>query len=92
MSPAGDQKGSAIAAIPAPGTRTPEQLRTDIVSGRQQLGDNVSELRGRINELTDWRLQAEKHQTELIIGAAAVGTVLAGALALKLRSGRGDDF
>ena len=36
-----------------PGTRTPEQIRADIVARREQLGRNVDTLRGRVNEITD---------------------------------------
>ena len=38
-----------------------------------QLGTSVEALRGRVNELTDWRRQVEEHKQQLIVGAAAVG-------------------
>lgn len=59
----------------APG-RTPAEIRRDIDFRRQQLGTSVEALRGRVNELTDWRRQVREHKRELIIGAAAVGFVI----------------
>ncbi len=84
----GSTPTTGIAAIPEPGSREPEQIRADIVRQRQQLGRNVAALRGRVRDLTDVRKQAREHQTELMIGAAAVGAVAAGVFLLKRR---GDD-
>jgi len=56
----------------APG-RSPAEIRRDIELKRHQLGSSVEALRGRVNELTDWRRQAEEHKQQLIMGAAAVG-------------------
>jgi len=56
----------------APG-RSPAEIRRDIELRRQQLGTSVEALRGRVNDLTDWRRQAEEHKQQLIMGAAAVG-------------------
>ena len=70
---------------PAPGTRSAEQIRDDIVARRRQLGSNVQTLRGRVNEITDWRGQARRHRRELILGAAVVGGLAIGALALRRR-------
>ncbi|HVD87075.1 MAG TPA: DUF3618 domain-containing protein [Solirubrobacterales bacterium] len=56
----------------APG-RSPAEIRRDIDLKRRQLGSSVEALRGRVNELTDWRRQAEEHKRELMIGAAALG-------------------
>lgn len=56
----------------APG-RSPAEIRRDIELKRHQLGTSVEALRVRVNELTDWRRQAEEHKQQLIIGAAAIG-------------------
>jgi hypothetical protein len=53
--------------------RSAAEIRRDIDLQRQQLGTSVEALRGRVNELTDWRRQAREHKKELIVGAAAVG-------------------
>ena len=68
----------------APG-RTPEQIRSDIELKRRQLGTSVEALRGRVNELTDWRRQAEEHKEQLIIGAAAVGFLIGARAMLRRR-------
>jgi len=56
----------------APG-RSPAEIRRDIELKRRELGSSVEALRGRVNELTDWRRQVEEHKQQLIVGAAAVG-------------------
>ena len=76
---------NGIATIPPPGTRSPEQIRADIVARRQELGSSVSTLRGRVNEITDWRGQVRKHRTELIAVGVGVGLLAAGAAFLFRR-------
>jgi hypothetical protein len=67
--------------------RSPAEIRRDIELRRRQLGTSVEALRGRVNELTDWRRQAEEHKQQLIYGAAAVG-FLVGARAMLRRRRR----
>ena len=71
----------ATAGRPA---RTSAEIRRDIDAQRQQLGTSVEALRGRVNELTDWRRQAREHKKELIVGAAAVGFIVG----IRLMRGR----
>ncbi len=73
-------------ATPMPGTRTPEQIRADIVARREQLGRNVDTLRGRVNEITDVKRQVDKHRGALIVGAAVVAGLAIGAFALRRRN------
>jgi hypothetical protein len=68
----------------APG-RSPAEIRRDIELKRRQLGTSVEALRGRVNELTDWRRQAEEHKQQLIVGAAAVGFLIGARAMLKRR-------
>lgn len=68
----------------APG-RSSAEIRRDLEVQREQLGRSVEALRGRINELTDWRRQVREHRRELIIGAAAAGFVIGGIVALRRR-------
>ncbi len=75
---------NGIAALPPPGTRSPDQIRADIVARRQELGSSVQSLRGRVNEITDWRGQLRKHRTELIAVGVGAG-LLAGAVAFLRR-------
>ncbi len=70
---------------PAPGTRSAEQIRNDIVREREELGRSVDALRGRVGELTNWRRQVREHKRELAIGAAVVGFAVGGLLALRRR-------
>jgi hypothetical protein len=72
------------AAPGAPG-RSPEQIRRDIDLRRQQLGSSVEALRGKVNELTDWRRQVRTHKRELIIGAAVVGFAIGARAMLRRR-------
>jgi len=64
--------------------RSAAEIRRDIDAERQQLGTSVEALRGKVNELTDWRRQAREHKRELIIGAAAVGFLVG----IRLMRGR----
>jgi len=72
----------------APG-RTPAEIRRDIEAKRLQLGGSVEALRLRVNELTDWRRQAEEHKQQLIMGAAAVGFFVGARAMLRRRRNRG---
>ena len=72
----------------APG-RSPAEIRRDIELRRRQLGTSVEALRGRVNELTDWRRQVEEHKQQLIVGAAAVGFFIGARAMLRRRRNRG---
>ena len=67
----------------APG-RSAAEIRRDIELKRHQLGSSVEALRVRVNELTDWRRQAEEHKQQLIVGAAAIGFFI-GVRAMRRR-------
>jgi hypothetical protein len=71
----------------APG-RTPAEIRRDIELRRRQLGTSVEALRGRVNELTDWRRQVDEHKQQLIVGAAAVGFLIGARAMLRRRKRR----
>ncbi len=68
----------------APG-RSPAEIRRDIELKRRELGTSVESLRGRVNELTDWRSQAEQHKEQLIMGVAAVGFLIGARAMLRRR-------
>ena len=70
---------------PAPGTRSAEEIRADIQRQREELGQSVEALRGRVNELTDWRAHVREHREQIAIGAAVVGFAIGGLLALRRR-------
>jgi Protein of unknown function (DUF3618) len=71
----------------APG-RSPAEIRRDIDLKRRQLGTSVDALRGRVNELTDWRRQVEDHKQQLVVGAAAVGFFIGARAMLRRRKRR----
>jgi hypothetical protein len=74
----------ARASEPRP-TRTSAEIRRDIEQQREQLGQSVEALRGRVTELTDWRRMVREHRREIAIGAAVVGFAVGGLLALRRR-------
>jgi hypothetical protein len=71
----------------APG-RSPAEIRRDIDLKRRELGTSVEALRGRVNELTDWRRQVEEHKDQLIMGAAAIGFFVGARAMLRRRKRR----
>ena len=71
----------------APG-RSPAEIRRDIDLKRRELGSSVEALRGRVNELTDWRRQVEEHKDQLVMGAAAVGFLIGARAMLRRRKRR----
>ena len=71
----------------APG-RSPAEIRRDIDLKRRELGTSVEALRGRVNEITDWRRQVEEHKEQLIMGAAAVGFFIGARAMLRRRRNR----
>ena len=72
----------------APG-RSSAEIRRDIELRRGQLGSSVEALRLRVNELTDWRRQAEEHKQQLIFGAAAIGFFIGARAMMRRRRNRG---
>jgi Protein of unknown function (DUF3618) len=80
-------RGNGRWAPPPPGTRSAEQIRSDIVQQRQELSRTVDALRNRWVQVTDVRRQVREHRTELAVGAAVVGFLIGGALALRRRRG-----
>ena len=62
-------------------SRSPEQIRADMESNRQELGVAVEKLRAEVTEITDWRKHIRAHQREVVIGAAVAGFVLGGGIA-----------
>ena len=65
--------------------RSAAEIRRDIELQRQDLSRSVVALRGRVNELTDWRRQVREHRSQLIVGAAVAGFALGGLMALRRR-------
>jgi hypothetical protein len=70
---------------PPPGTRSAEQIRQDIVQQREQLSRSVDALRHRWIEATDIKRQISEHRNEIAAGAAVVGLIVGGLIALRRR-------
>ena len=70
---------------PPPGTRSAEEIRRDIVQQRHELSRSVDALRNRWVQVTDVKRQIREHRTELAVGAAVVGFLVGGAIALRRR-------
>jgi hypothetical protein len=80
-------RGNGRWSPPPPGTRSAEQIRRDLVQQRQEFGRSVEALRNRWVQVTDVKRQIREHRTELAVGAAVVGFLVGGALALRRRRG-----
>ena len=78
-------RGNGRWSPPPPGTRSADQIRQDIVQQRQELSRSVNALRNRWVQVTDVRRQLREHRTELAVGAAVVGFLIGGAIALSRR-------
>jgi len=78
-------RGNGRWTPPPPGTRSAEQIRSDIVQQRQELSRSVDALRNRWLQVTDVKRQIREHRTELAVGAAVVGFLVGGVIALRRR-------
>ncbi|MFI5010088.1 MAG: DUF3618 domain-containing protein [Solirubrobacterales bacterium] len=56
--------------------RSATEIRDSIESNRQELAVSLEHLRGEVTRITDWRGQIQRHQRELVMGAAAVGVLM----------------
>ncbi len=79
--------GNGRRPMPPPGTRSSDQIRRDIVQQRQEFSRSVDALRNRWVQVTDVKRQISEHRTELAVGAAVVGFLVGGAIALSRRRG-----
>jgi len=68
--------------------RSAAQIRDSMESNRMELAVSVERLRGEVERLTDWRGHIERHRSEIMVGAAAVGLLL-GARMMRRRRRRG---
>ena len=80
-----ETRGNGRWMPPPPGSRSAEQIRRDIVQQREELSRSVDALRHRWIEATDVKRQIREHRTELAVGAAVVGFLIGGAIALRRR-------
>jgi hypothetical protein len=64
-----------------PPQRSPEEIRASIERNRTELAHSLDRLRGDVAEVTDWRKQIQRHQKQVLIGAAVAGFVIGGGIA-----------
>lgn len=77
--------GNGRWAPPPPGTRSADQIKSDIVRQREELTRSVDALRTRWAQATNLGHQIREHRAELLVGAAVVGFLVGGAIALRRR-------
>ena len=58
--------------------RHPEEIRRSIETTREDLRYSVTDLQGKINEITDWRSKLRRNRQQALVGAAIAGSVRAG--------------
>jgi hypothetical protein len=80
-----ETRGNGRWTPPPPGSRSAEQIRRDIVQQRKEFSRSVDALRNRWIQVTDVRRQVREHRTELAVGAAVVGFLIGGVIALRRR-------
>jgi len=61
--------------------RTPEQIRASIAANQAGLASSLTQLRGEVVAVADWRRQINSHRREVLIGAAVAGFVIGGGIA-----------
>ena len=62
-------------------TRTPDEIRASIEANRHELAHSLGRLRGELTVATDWRGQIQRHQKQVLIGAAVAGFIIGGGIA-----------
>jgi hypothetical protein len=73
-----------VTEIEAETPRDPQPIEADIVRRRVQLTRLVGELNRRGRELTDAGLQIRRHALGVTASVLAVGTIVAGSIALRV--------
>ncbi len=64
--------------------RTPEQIRASIARNQVELATSLTELRGEIVTVADWRRHVNRNRSKVLIGAAVAGFVVGGGIAALL--------
>jgi hypothetical protein len=68
--------------------RSAAEIRSSIESNRTELAVSLNHLQGEVARLADWRSHVERHQREVMIGAAVVGVLLMGRRRRRKRARR----
>jgi len=65
--------------------RSTNEIRNSIEANRAELAVSLDRLHGEVARITDWRGQLQRHQREVMIGAAVAGVLLLGLRRRKRR-------
>jgi hypothetical protein len=68
--------------------RSPDEIRDSIEANRMELAVSLDRLRGEVAYVADWRGHLERHQREVVVGAAVVGLWLSGRMMRRRRRRR----
>ena len=66
-------------------SRTPEQIRNEVVAERERLADAVDSLRAEVKEATDIRSKVRNNLPVVAAGAVGAGFFLAGGIGATMR-------
>lgn len=69
---------------PAPAPRpkrTPDEIRASMAANQAELARSLTELRGEVVAVADWRRQINRHRPKVLVGAAVAGFVIGGGIA-----------
>ena len=61
--------------------RTQDQLRDSIAQRQTELAQSLTQLRGEVVAVADWRTQVNRHRPKVLAGAALAGFVIGGGIA-----------
>ena len=61
--------------------RTPEQIRASIAANQAALATSLTQLRGEVVAIADWRRQINRNRPKVLAGAAVAGFVIGGGIA-----------
>lgn len=61
--------------------RSPEEIRASIESNRKELAVSITQLRGEVIRIADWRSHVNNHRPEALAAAAVAGFVIGGGVA-----------
>ena len=60
--------------------RTPEEIRAAVEATREELRYSLVDLKGKIDQLSDWRAPLRRNRRVILIGAAATGFLVGGGI------------
>ena len=61
--------------------RSPDELRASIAQRQTDLAQSLTQLRGEVVAVADWRTQGNRHRPKVLATAAVAGFVIGGGIA-----------